>query len=250
MYRKVFELQPKNVYAVNSIAYCVKFVAASGTVELPDDLFDQLKELYLKGLAIDPEDIETNFNLGLLYVQFNQDTAMALEAFQKCVARDDIDKEGQELFRAQFAKAYFNIGIIHDKDGEYALAAQNYKLCMETCENDPKRQLSKSATYKKSGSNYAVCQEKLSKREEAVLTLESLRDNFGNEIRLANNIGIIQKRMDQPEKAIESYKAALKLDKNSFFPNYNMGVLICQDLEKMDEALGYFNKALKQAQMA
>ena len=40
LYRKVFELQPENVYALNSIAYCVKFVAASGTVDLPDDLFD------------------------------------------------------------------------------------------------------------------------------------------------------------------------------------------------------------------
>ena len=40
LYRRVFELQPTNIYAVNSIAYCVKFVAASGTIALPDDLFE------------------------------------------------------------------------------------------------------------------------------------------------------------------------------------------------------------------
>ena len=56
------------MYAVNSIAYCVKFVAASGTVALPDDLFDQLQGLYLQAAAIEPMDIETNFNLGLLYL--------------------------------------------------------------------------------------------------------------------------------------------------------------------------------------
>ena len=40
---------------------------------------------------IDPTDIEANFNLGLLYLQFNQDMQLALEAFQKCV-----EQEGDE----------------------------------------------------------------------------------------------------------------------------------------------------------
>ena len=124
----------------------------------------------------------------------------ALEAFEKCVAKD-LDAEARDLFRAQFAKAYFNIGMIHDKSGKNQEACDNYKLSMETCKNDPKNQLTKSATYKKSGSNYAVCLEKLNRREEAIVTLETLQNNFGNEVRLFNNIGIIQKRMDKPNEA-------------------------------------------------
>ena len=115
---------------------------------------------------------------------------------------------------------------------------------METCEGDSRNQLVKSATYKKSGSNYAVCLEKLSKREDALLTLESLQDTFGNEIRLFNNIGIIKKRMERQNEAQESYQSALNMDKNSFFPNYNMGVLMSQDVSQVDEALSYFKKAL------
>ena len=139
-------------------------------IDVPDDLFDQLKALYLQALAIDPADIETNFNLGLLYLQFNQDMDQALQAFEKCVAKD-LDAEARDLFRAQFAKAYFNIGMIHDKNGRNQEAADNYKLSMETCEGDPRNQLVKCATYKKSGSNYAVCLEKLNRREDAVLTI-------------------------------------------------------------------------------
>lgn len=67
--------------AVNSIAYCVKFTAASTNGALPDNLFETLLGLYQQALAIDPSDIEANFNLGLLYLQFNQDMSLALDAF-------------------------------------------------------------------------------------------------------------------------------------------------------------------------
>ena len=65
---------------------------------------------------------------------------------------------------------------------------------METCEADPKNQLTKSVTYKKAGTNYAVTLEKLNKRDDAVATLTNLKNAFGNEVRVFNNLGIIQKR--------------------------------------------------------
>jgi Flp pilus assembly protein TadD len=52
----------------------------------------------------------------------------------------------------------------------------------------------KSTTYKKAGTNYAVTLEKLSKRDEAVKTLITLKSTFNNEVRVFNNLGIIQKR--------------------------------------------------------
>jgi len=117
---------------------------------------------------------------------------LALEAFQKCVSMEEnSDSESRELFRAQFGKSYYNIGMIYDKLGQVEQASQSYKKSMETCENDPKNQLNKSATYKKAGTNYAVTLEKLSRREDAVSTLVTLKDVFGSEVRVFNNLGII-----------------------------------------------------------
>ena len=50
--------------------------------------------------------------------------------------------------------------------------------------------------------------------------------------------------MERQNEAQESYQSALNMDKNSFFPNYNMGVLMSQDVSQVDEALSYFKKAL------
>lgn len=68
MYRKILELDPRNTHAINSIAYCVKFTAASMQVALPENLFETLHGLYQQALAVDPIDVEANFNLGLLYL--------------------------------------------------------------------------------------------------------------------------------------------------------------------------------------
>ena len=39
-------------------------------------------------------------------------------------------------------------------------------------------------------------------------------------------MGIIQKRKGEVEAAINSYKSALKTDPYSFFPNYNLAVVL------------------------
>ena len=51
-----------------------------------------------------------------------------------------------------------------------------------------------SSTYRKAGTNFAVALEKLGKREEAIKLLTELQAKFGSDIRVFNNIGIIQKR--------------------------------------------------------
>ena len=45
LYRQILELEPNNTHAINSIAYCVKFTAAS-TTALPENLFETLHGLY------------------------------------------------------------------------------------------------------------------------------------------------------------------------------------------------------------
>ena len=144
----------------------------------------------MQALAIDSDDVEANFNLGSLYLQFNKELDKSLQAFEKCVAQDD-GSDFAELYRAQFSKSYYNIGLVYDKMGKSSDASSNYKRAMETCEADPKDILVRSATYKKAGTNYAVTLEKLNERDEAVKTLQSIKGNFYNEIRVHNNLGII-----------------------------------------------------------
>ncbi len=69
-YQEILQLEPANIDAMNSIAYCVKFKtqAADGSVD-PMVLFQQLHPIYLEVLKIDREDVEANFNMGLLYLQ-------------------------------------------------------------------------------------------------------------------------------------------------------------------------------------
>ena len=163
IYDKILELQPTNVDAINSLAYCVKYMAASGPEQLNETLFTDLEQLYQKALQHDPTDIEANFNLGLLYLQFNQDPEDALKCFKACVARDD-ESEDAKLYDVQFAKSYYNIGMIYDKMGQIQMASSSYLMAMTICRKEPQGQLIKSATYKKAGTNYAVTLEKLGQR--------------------------------------------------------------------------------------
>jgi lipoprotein NlpI len=71
-----------------------------------------------------------------------------------------------------------------------------------------------------------VTLEKLSRREDAVTVLKTMKGNFDREVRVYNNLGIIQKRKGDKAAALENYQAALEIDVKSFFPNYNMGVLL------------------------
>ena len=225
-------------------------MAAANSQALPENLFDNLKSLYMRALSIDETDVEANFNLGLLYLQFNQELSWALGCFQKCVAMDKPGSETATLFKAQFAKSHYNIGMIYDKMGHVQAACDSYKSSMDVCESDLAQQLTKSATYKKAGTNYAVTLEKLGKRDGALHTLDKLKDSFGSEVRVFNNLGIIQKRMGNNDQAMINYETALKAEPQSFFPNYNMGVLLSQDKNSVDESLAYFNRALEQAHRA
>lgn len=92
--------------------------------------------------------------------------------------------------------------MIQDKIGKVKEAADSYKKSIEKCENDPEQKLIHSTTYKKAGTNYAVALEKLGMREAAIKLLEDLKNNFGNEVRVHNNLGIIQKRKGEVEQAI------------------------------------------------
>jgi tetratricopeptide (TPR) repeat protein len=120
---------------------------------------------------------------------------------------------------------------------------------LRKCEEDPSQQSLQQGYYMKAVTNYAVTLEKLGKRHDAIAILNKLKDQFREEIRIFNNLGIIQKRQGNNREAEESYLSALQIDSQSFFPNYNMGVFKASlggpDNDK--QAVIFFNKALELA---
>jgi tetratricopeptide (TPR) repeat protein len=64
LYQSILDSDPNNVDAINSVAYCIKFKAKSNLASK----YDVLVGLYQRSLAIDNDDVEANFNIGLLYL--------------------------------------------------------------------------------------------------------------------------------------------------------------------------------------
>ena len=85
VYRQIIGIDSRSIDAWNSLAYCLKFKSP----QVDDKLFQALIEIYETALVLDATDVEANFNTGLLYLQFTEETSTALQHFQACVDRDD-----------------------------------------------------------------------------------------------------------------------------------------------------------------
>ena len=133
-----FEKNERNcIDALNSMGYCIKFRTSLQDMlqdkEIEDGntqptqiqiganqnkgigVFSQLVKIYTQALTYDQDDVEANFNLAGLYLQRNE-LDQALKFFKNCIRKDELEgyPEIKTLFAQQFAKAYFNIGIIYD----------------------------------------------------------------------------------------------------------------------------------------
>ena len=84
--------------------------------------------------------------------------------------------------------------MIYDRMGDISKASSYYKKAIEKCEEDQSGVSLKSNHYMKSMTNYSVTLEKLGKRTDAINVLDNMRENFKDEIRIYNNLGIIYKR--------------------------------------------------------
>jgi tetratricopeptide (TPR) repeat protein len=102
--------EPDNIDAINSVAQCVKL---QNKKDLTAAVYAQLQQLYQRSLDIDAEDVEANFNMGLLHLQHTKELNKALSYFKQSVAKDG-EPQGA-VYRSQFAKAFYNIGMIEDK---------------------------------------------------------------------------------------------------------------------------------------
>ena len=104
------------------------------------DILPQVRDIYEKALSYDQYDIEANFNLAGIFMQI-KDYDQALVRYKNCVQKDLIAVTGERLqtqysqirsiFKYQFQKAYFNLGVINDRMGDIEEACVWYEKALE-----------------------------------------------------------------------------------------------------------------------
>ena len=68
LYLEILELEPENIDGLNSVAACIKYLTPP-----EQSHFEECLPYYQKALEADPEDFETNFNIGVLYYDQKHD---------------------------------------------------------------------------------------------------------------------------------------------------------------------------------
>lgn len=71
--------------------------------------------LYQRAILIDPEDFETNFNLGVLYFEHKKDYDKAIDHLKLAINEEEN------------ATACFNLAIIYDEKGQSQDAMKAYQ---------------------------------------------------------------------------------------------------------------------------
>jgi len=101
LYRKILKLDFENIDAINSLAQCLR-ANLNGNPAVLAEVF----ALYQQAITIDPEDFETNFNLGVLYFEHKKDYDKAIDHLRTAINEEEN------------ATACFNLAIIHDEKGQ------------------------------------------------------------------------------------------------------------------------------------
>ena len=84
IYTEILRLDGENIDAINSQAQCLK-ATASGNPAVINEVF----LLYTRAIKIDPEDFETNFNLGVMYFEHKRDLDKAIHHLKLAISEED-----------------------------------------------------------------------------------------------------------------------------------------------------------------
>ena len=84
MYKEILRLDSENIDALNSWAQCLKATASGNQA-----VFKEIFSLYQRAITIDPEDFETNFNLGVLYFEQRKDYDKAIHHLKLAISEED-----------------------------------------------------------------------------------------------------------------------------------------------------------------
>lgn len=142
---------------------------------------------YRESLKLDPKDVEAAQNLAAIYIM--QDRLEEAEKLNRWVIREKPKDEDT------LENAYFNLGIIYDRQNKLAQALNMYKLALQVAPWD-------AAAYV----NTAIILERLNRKQEALAYWEKYQRLFPASRRAAE----ISKRIEILKKMVKNEKEGRK----------------------------------------
>jgi len=186
----------------------------------------QALEMYRKALQLQPNLLDTQFNLGLIHLQRGQ-VHDAMHAFLETLDLIHPLTPGTYylgLFHSDSTltlQCRLNLGGLFKERGELEKALEQYRL---VAEDWPKNILAQG--------NLGDCLMALERFDEAMAvykrTLKLVPDG-PDRLNLRNDLGVAYFRRGEMEKAVEEFKAVLQLDPGNTNAVYNLGQLYRQE---------------------
>ena len=133
-------LDSDNIDGLNSLAQCVKLQKSPPT----NETFEECYSLYQRALAVDPEDFETNFNIGVLLYEFRKDLDKAIHFFKVA-----INEEAN-------ATTLFNLAVIYEEKGDRNEAKKTYQEVLKLDPTHYKAKVNLAIIFEKEGKSAAA----------------------------------------------------------------------------------------------
>lgn len=184
--------------------------AAAKTVERMQECLRRAAGVYLRALAIDPEDFEANLNISACYFALGKH-ALAERYCKTAIA-----------VRPDSAEAHSNLGVIYDSQGRCYEAIKAYKDSLEVDTHQPKLWMNLGATYARQG--------RLKSAEKAYEVAAREDANSPEPWERLGGIYLQQidyrtAGVDDYAKALAAYQKAAALDKASAGAYYGIGLV-------------------------
>lgn len=109
-----------------------------------NETFAQCRQLYQRALAIDPEDFESNFNMGVLLYEFRKDMDKAIHYFKVAIAEENN------------ATALFNLAVIYEEKGDRTEAKKCYQEVLKIDPHHYKSKVNLAIILEKEGKSAAA----------------------------------------------------------------------------------------------
>lgn len=180
---------------------------------------NEAKALYEKILRMDPNQVDTLYTFGVLYMNQNQNH-QAIVFFKKAISIKP------------HAAYYNNLGIVLSNEGDNNEAIKTFKKAIEL---DP--------NYANAYHNLALVFQKEEKLEQASEMLHKTIAINPHYARAYNTLAIILNKQNKFDEAIKMYEKAISIHPSYADAYYNLGIVF-KDLNKLNDAMVMFDKSI------
>jgi len=184
--------------------------------------FRDSEKLYKEVLKKQPEHLEANFCLGLIFLRIRDlsNLSKAKKLFEKIIK-----------INPNYSAAHSNLGQIYQEFGENKKAINCFEKAIEIQPN-------LAAAHNNLG-NILL---EIGKNKEAAVCFEKVIKINPNLALAYNNLGTVYGSMNDHAKSINCFKKAIQINQNNSMSHYNLGKAY-KDSKKYQESIKYFETA-------